>query len=120
MKEMWRESKENAPVVASSRYNAPRKRKQPNGIVAAEACDDLCLEVVAAPAKANHACLGELDQAANDSDALVLGASDSSLVHGLHSQRLTAIVVIESQYTNIHLQLFTSPFFSLAIVNRQV
>lgn len=40
--------------------NDLNEKKKPNGIVAAAACDDLCLEVAAAPAKANHARLGVL------------------------------------------------------------
>jgi hypothetical protein len=50
----------NAPKNRKQSIESIKQRKKPNGTVWEPACDDLCLGVVAASAKANHDALGGL------------------------------------------------------------
>lgn len=60
IKEIQRNRPENAQTIAGRRFNGSNGMTRVNAMTAAAVDDDLCLAVAAAPAKANHACLGVL------------------------------------------------------------
>lgn len=70
MNKRMRQSNPGAQRVASSRRNESSKWKGPNGTAAVDTCDDLCLGVVAAPAKGEPCCAWQIGRRANGSAAL--------------------------------------------------